>query len=518
MYRGTETSLSDFSGGMVTNNPSTELNLNQASTVDNIILSVSGKGFRSRLGDVKFNATPMVGATTPIQGLGYFKAINQTDYLLAVAGTKLFESTNLNGTMNDITGALTITSGQDDLWSFATLNNKVVGFGGLNTAPDAPFVYTGAGNATALGGTPPSAYGCFQANNRIFAYRTSAAPSTIYWSILGNEADWTGVGSGNQDIWTSDNDRLNAHAIINTSTVLLFKDNSIHQLQIGALISGAFPAYPLFVGTGCAGKGAVVVADGMVYFINSRGKMCVTDGSTLYTNKEIPALSGIDDQWAQVNPARYKFIQGIRHIGADFDHIKWYVSFGASQTTNNRCFIWDRLNNCWLQNTTASKANAVVNTAAWQFYSGEYDGTIYTKEVAATYADASNSAAVIDANWTSGDVNYSKMEVIKQARKLNIVFLNQAGGQIRFDYGFDLAPLNSHALISQGFSGGIWDTSLWDAAMWASISYTGRSVRLVGRGNFFKYRLRSPELAYPIIISSVSISGKMYGQNDFSAR
>ncbi len=287
MYRGIETKSADFSGGMVSNNPITELALNQASTVDNIILSASGKGFRSRLGDVKFNSSAMVGSTTPVHGLGYFRVSAQSDYLLAVTGTKLFESTGLNGTMNDITGTLTITAGQDLIWSFAVLNNKIVGFGGLDTSPDSPFVYTGSGNATLLGGSPPLAYDCFQANNRIFALRTNADPSTVFWSILGNEADWTGTGSGSSDVWTSDNDLLTGHAIINTSSVLLFTENSIHQMQIANLIDGAFPVYPLFVGTGCAGKGAVVVADGLVYFINSRGKMCITDGATLYTNQEI---------------------------------------------------------------------------------------------------------------------------------------------------------------------------------------------------------------------------------------
>lgn len=518
MYRGIETKFVTFDGGMVSNQPITELALNQASTVDNIILSATGKGFRSRLGDIKFNSSAMVSTSTPVHGLGYFRTSTQADWLLAVTGTKLFASVGLSGTMSDITGSLTITAGQDLIWSFATLNDRVVGFGGLDTAPDAPFIYTGTGNASALGGSPPSAYGCFQANNRMFAYRTATDPSTIFYSVLGNEGDWTGVGAGQTDIWTSDNDRITAHAVINTSTVLLFKENSIHQLQIGALIDGGFPSFPLFAGTGCAGKGACVVADGIVYFINSRGKMCITDGAMLYTNKEIPALSSIDDQWNQVNPARYKYIQGIRHIGKDFDHIKWYVSYGASQTTNNHCFIWDRLNNCWLQNSTGATANVAANTSAWQLYTASYNGTIYVQEHSGSFTDASNSSAVVDANWTSGWINHTKFETIKQPRKINLSYFSQGGGQIRIDYGFDFGGLNSHILLDQTAGGDLWDVGLWDVAKWGGTGLGMHSFRLFGRGNFFQYRIRSPQDPYPLVLNGLTISGKEYGQKEFSAR
>lgn len=503
---------------MVSNNPITELQLNQASTLDNIILSASGHGFRSRLGDSAFNSSAMVSSSTPVHGLGYFRKAAQSEFLLAVAGTKVFVSSALSGTMSDITGSLTITAGQDLIWSFATLNDKVVAFGGLDTAPDAPFTYTGSGNATALAGTPPLAYGCFQANNRIFAYRTSTGPSTIYWSILGNEADWTGTGSGSSDVWTSNNDRLTAHAVINTASVLLFKENSIHQMQIAGLIEGAFPIFPLFDGTGCAGKGAVVVADGMVYFINSRGKMCVTDGSRLFTNKELPALADIDDQWNMVNPDRYRYIQGVRHIGKDFDHIKWFVSYGGAQTTNNRCFIWDRLNNCWLQNTTGSTANVVANTSQWQLYDGQYNGKIYSLETAGQSTDDSNSSAVIAANWTSGWINRDKFETIKQPRKMTLSFLTQDGGSISVNYSFDSSDLTKTNSINQTAEGSVFDVDLFDVGVFAGSTIDLQSFRIVGRGNFFQFRINSPTTAFPLVLNGITISGKEYGQKEFSAR
>lgn len=517
MYQGTEFKLNDFSGGMVSNMPITELELTQASAVDNIIVFPKGRGFRSRLGDTTFNSTAMNSGAN-LQGLAYYRQADQTEYIVAVCGAKIFSSP-MTGTMTDRTGAVSITAGQDDIWDLVPFNNKIVAFGGASNSPDAPWAWTGSGNAAALGGTPPSAYGAFQANNRMFAFRTSANPSRIYWSVLSNEADWTGVGSGNADVFTNDNDRLTAAAVLNTNTVLLFKENSTHQMQIGNLISGAFPIFPLFLGTGCAGKHAVVVADGYCYFITSQGKMKITDGVSILTEQDLPALSHIDDQWNGTNASRLQYVQGIRHTGKDFDHIKWIVSYGSSQTTHNECFIWDIQNKCWLQNTTGWAMNVATRKTDGTVYTGGYNGKIYQKEVAATYTDASNTSAVVNAYWQSGWVNSGKFETVKQLRKVSISLVTQTSGTVTFYYGFDFSGLTKSISVDQSAASGfLLDTSVLDVNALVGVSLTMKSSRLTGRGNFFQFKINSPTTAYPLQFNGLTFSGKEYGQKAFSAR
>lgn len=518
MYRGREERFSDFSGGLVLNRPITELAISESPDLDNIVVLGKGQGFRSRYGDTEFNSSAMVNGSTAVTGLHYFKTDAGTEYLIAVAGTKIFKSDSLDGTMDDVTGAVTVTAGADNHWSTVTFNNKVVGFGGPASAPDAPWVWTGTGNAAALGGTPPSAYGAFQANNRVFAFRTAANPSRIFWSILGNEADWTGVGSGYSDVWTSDNDGLTAAAVLNTNTVLLFKENSIHQMQIGSLVNSAFPIFPFAKNIGCAGKDACVVWDGICYFINTEGHMNITDGSKIYDVGEIPSLPQIDPLWNSCNAARRKYIQGTPYHGDDFEVIVWTVSYGANQSTNNQAFAWDLRNKCWLRWTTGFKSNCLSRTPSGVLYGGHYNGKVYKKDVSTAYTDASESSAVVNAYWTSGWIHSGKFETVKQPRKMSLAFTKYTtAALLRIFYGFDFQGLLKQQTVSQtNTSGGVWNTSLWDQSVWSGTAFDMKSFRLFGRGNFFQYKIQAPTAAAPMKIHGFSLSGKEYGQKDIT--
>lgn len=519
MYRGKELQFTDFSGGLVLTRPITELGFNESPDLDNIVVFGKGKGFRSRNGDLQFNSTPMVNNATAVTGLHYYKQEDTDEFLIAVAGNKIFQSPSLNGTMNDITGSVSITSGQDNHWSILTFNNKVLGFGGLSTGPDAPWIWTGSGNVSALTGTPPHAYHAFQANNRIFALRTSANPSRIYWSVLGNEADWTGADSGFADVWTSDNDALTAAAVLNTNTVLLFKENSVHQMQIGTIVDGAFPIYPLFSNIGCAGKNACVVWNGLVYFITSLGHMKVTDGVNIYDETQLPAIHQIDPLWNETNQQRIQHIQGIPYYGDDFEGIIWCVSFGTNQGTHNRAFFWDIRNKCWLQWSTGYACNTLAKKTNGILYGGHYNGTIYEKDVNLRPTDDSNLGNAISAYFTSGWIHESKYETIKQPRKLSISFntyLN--GGSLRVLYGFDFQGLlKEHDLNQTVPSGSQWNVSFWDIDKWnAGPQFDMQGFRVTGRGNFFQYQIHSPNAASPMHIHGLAISGKEYGQKDIT--
>lgn len=522
MYRGTEVKVTDFSGGLVTNRPITELSLSQAADLDNIIIFPQGRGFRSRYGDTELNSTAFNSGAS-MHGLGYLKLDNTNEYLVCVAGTKVGATgAGITGTISDITGAVTVTTGSDNIWSFATFNNKIVAFGGPPTGPDAPFVWTATGNVSALGGSPPSAHYVFQANNRLFAMRTSANPSRIYWSILGNEADWTGTGSGSADVWTSDNDCLVTAAVLSTNTVLLFKQNSIHQMQIGSLVDGAFPIFPAFDGIGCAGKHACVVADGLAYFITSQAKMKVTDGAQIIEEADLPNLNSIDDQWQATNVTRLQHIQGIRKTGIDYDHIIWFVDYGSGQTSKNRVFIWDLLNKCWLQNTSGYSSNVAVTTQDGTLYGGHTNGKIYKKDSStSTYTDASNTSAVVDAYWTSGWVNNEKYEKIKQPRKLNLSFSTQTLGALRIFYGFDFNAFSRQVTVSQITpNSATYDNAaaIYDSSLYATLGLTMRPIPLVGRGNFFQFKIASPTASISMKINGLSLSGKEYGQKEIVSR
>jgi len=507
--QSTEISFANFGGGRASVKNPTTLTLNEASDLDNVVIKPSGAGFRSRDGNTEFNATAMVSGSTPVTGLGYFKDTSSSEWLMAVAGTKLYKSDSLDGTMDDITGAVTITSGQNNLWDIFTFNDLSIGVGG---APDAPFKWDGTGNGAALGGSPPSGETGLAWNNRVWIASTSTNPSVIYWSVLADPEDWSGDGSGNATVNKDDGEPITAIEPVNSNILLVFKKNSTHQL-VGR--SAPFSVFSLFQNTGCVGKHAVVSVDGLVYFVTPRGHMIITDGNEIIDEKVLPSLSSADDVWDGLNRSRLKYIQGFRYKGYDFDHIVWMASNGSS-TTNNYAVVWDILNKCWLTHSTGHPANARVVTGDNVPYIGAYDGKIYKMYVDGTHADASDSGANVAWYWRSDWFTSDSLQKIAQIQRVNIAYETQASGSMTLGYGYDFVKNSRSKTFSIEEKGDTWDESYWDTAIWGGFSDIIKPNFIVGRGNVFNVQFSGSD-AVTYNINRYSIFGKQQSDKHFDA-
>lgn len=82
-------------------------------------------GFKWRPGYSQLNSTAVTGAAA-MTGLYMARFDSLTNVAFATAGSALYKMDSMDGTWDNITGALTITSGQNNIWNFATLNNTVV--------------------------------------------------------------------------------------------------------------------------------------------------------------------------------------------------------------------------------------------------------------------------------------------------------------------------------------------------------------------------------------------------------
>lgn len=584
MYRGKYSTLSDFSGGYAGNLPATQVGVNQAYDLDNIVLKPEGKGFRSIHGNVKhhlalkaiqditytavslgtagtvvtvaytaggtagaevvtvvgsaisikiesgvstatqvkaaFDAsaaaialasaaitgtagTAQVAAVAAalaitalnsganVQGIGFLKQADQDKWLAAIVGAKFYTSSNYSGTWVDSTGAYaSITAGAAYKWSLMPFNDALIGFGGLQTNPDAAITWTGAGAVAALANAP-AAYGGFTANNRVFAYRTQANPSTIYWCIIGGATDWTGSGSGSSTIGSlSDNQTITAAVVISTNYVLVFKENSVHQMVIS---SAPFPVYSLFNNVGTPGKNSVVNVDGIVYFITSRGEMRSTNGETI---TEYPPL--IDNLWSTVQPSQYKNIVGFRESNMDKDWLVWCVS--TTGTSNNLAIIWDLQNKCWLRCSTGYKMNVGAPDDTGEMYLGDYAGLIYKPDQDSTYANQSESTTTITAYWRSGWISPESLDKIIQVRKFSVVYEPKTSGDITLAYGYDGIPDSATVAIAQTVA--------------STEVYGQRGTILSGRGNTFQFKVSQSSSTVDTEINSLIIAGKASGQKN----
>lgn len=503
--------VADFRGGLNTLTPTTLVPMNQATELQNVFIT-NGGGLEKRRGNLEFNAVAMNSGSN-VQGVGYYNQStgSKLEFLMAITGDKIFKSDSLDGTMDDISGALTITDGVNNTWNHTVMNDLSIFVGGPDGNPDAPIKFSGTGNAALLGGSPPSGAFGFTVNNRMFIGSTLADPSQIKWSALADPEDWTGAGSGSQDIRTNDGDRLVSWAVLNTDMALLFKENSIHQFIVR---EPPFPVFTLFEDNGAAGKDSVVVADGLVYFITPNKRMRVTDGVKIFTVRDIPHLEDIDDIWDSTVSSLLKFTKGFRYKGKDFDHIVWLVTT-EGHSTHNLAIVWDLENQCWLRHTSGYSANVATQTQDGILYTGHFDGKLYQQDVTDDYSDDSETTGIIDARWRTGWNTQGSLQESVRPFRLNITSETQGTGLLTIKYGFDFNRDSRSTTIPM--SGG---TTVWGAFIWGSAEWSGRDelinhVFLRGRGNAFQLFFQNAQDDVKMRIHGYTISGSRAGQKLF---
>lgn len=495
---GPSIQLNDFSGGLNTFDPEYISPLNQSPDLDNII--ILDKGFKKRNGDSTWNSSAMVSSVAAISGLGYVKFNSGTEFLNAVAGTKFFVDLGLSGTMVDSTGAVTITTGQNNIWTPVIYNNLQIWFGG---APDSPFKYSGSGNIAALGGSPPSANTAFVANNRVFPISTSANPSRIAWSILGDPEDYTGAGSGSSDVNKSDGEALQCGIVVGPDTAILFKNSSTHLM---VLTRAPFPIYQLQKGIGIAGRYAYAYANGVIYFITPGLRMKSTVDGVNFTTYP----NDINDIFDSINTTRIPYIQGIYYQPLEW--IMWVVSTG-SNTTNNYLIVWDIQRRCFLRATTGFKANVVGLIQNRRLVMGHYNGKMYEKLKQNIFTDSSEaSPGAINGYWR---VPYSglstEIDTTVHPIYIDVVALTEASSTLNINYGFDFTSPSSGSQFSLVAMGSLWDVALWDIGVWGGQNATVLTQFVSGRGNLFSYLMSNATASQGFTVQGTTVRLKKDG-------
>lgn len=480
----------DFSGGRNSNDPEFLVNANQAIDLQNITLL--DKGFKVRRGNNEFNSSAMVGGSTPIVGLDFMEFNSGTQFLNAVAGTKFFTSSGLSGTMADVTGVLTITAGQNNFWTAVHYNDLQIWFGG---APNAPFKYSGSGNGAALGGSPPSAYTAFVANNRIFAIGSSSNPSRIQWPILADPEDWTGTGSGSQDVQKNDGEALMFGVPLDADTAILFKNSSTHLMP---LTKSPFPVYCLQNKIGSAGRYSWVNVRGTIYFITpSRRMLSTTDGVNFQKYPD-----WVNDLWDNINVDRIKHIVGQYYPNEE--QIYWINSSGSS-TTNNNAIIWDLRRNCWLYNPTGFKANTSCLAINRRLFTGHYNGKVYEQDVSAQYTDESEASPfTIDGYWQTPWLKLSTLAGIVYPHWIDVSCLSESAGNVIISYGFDFQTDQKSATKTIAGSAAQWDVAQWDVDVWGGQTSVKARVFTRGKGMNFGIKIRHTGTTGGLTVQGIS--------------
>lgn len=487
--------LFDYSGGRNSYDPEFLVPHNQAIDLQNI--NLFDKGWRKRQGNTAFNSSAMVGSSTAIVGMGYMQFNSGTEYLNAIAGTKFFTSAALTGTMTDATGVVTITSGLNNFWTPIRFGNLHIWFGG---APDAPFKFSGSGNAAALGGTPPTARRAFAANNRVFAISTVADPSRIQWCVLGNAEDWTGTGSGTADVSKNDGEQLLNGVVMDTDTAILFKNSSTHLI---ILTKAPFPIYQLQKGVGACGPDAIVNVNGEIFFITPSRRMKSTRNGRDFTDYP----DHVNDLWNRVNTVRLPYIQCEYY--QNLHQIHWLVSLDSS-TTNNVSIIWDVKHQAWLYNPAGFKANKACVAQNRRLFTGHYDGTLYEQDKISVYNDASEAGAAIDAYWRTPWIAMESMDGVIHPHWVSVACVAE-NTSIDVSYGFDFQRDRRSASFNVSVASDLWDSAIWDTSVWGGQTSIIKRMWVQGRGNVFNLRFRNAQASQGLTFQGAAIQPRPDG-------
>lgn len=136
---------------------------------------------------------PALNGGTTTTSLFYSPVLSN---LLGSVGNKLY-STCTSATPTDITGALAITAGNNikwNEWQFST-TKLVIG----NNGVDAPWKWSGSGDAVLLGGSPPTGKVAITWQDCYWIGNTATDPSRLYFSNIGDPEIYTANDDYNFD-------------------------------------------------------------------------------------------------------------------------------------------------------------------------------------------------------------------------------------------------------------------------------------------------------------------------------
>lgn len=217
---------SDFGGGINTASPATEIADNEAVDILNFEFDQTDN-LKTRRGTVKYTSATPPSTTQRVTSLFQLLKADGTKFLIKTHGNDIRSITTTTDT--SIKGALTLPS--DTYWQWVTFNDFAIGVNRGSGANSNPVKWTGIGNATALGGTPPKGKYIETWNSRVFIVDNDN-PNKVVYSKLGDGENYTDVTSGAIEVGFNDGDEITgikAHR----KAFFVFKRNRIYVITTG---------------------------------------------------------------------------------------------------------------------------------------------------------------------------------------------------------------------------------------------------------------------------------------------
>jgi hypothetical protein len=442
-------------------------------------------GFKWREGYTTLGNAPGFAAT----GLYMGRYSAGTNVAFRTQGTKLEKMDSLDGTWDDITGALSLTSGTANLSSFAILNDIVIGCNGVDNA----FQVSSALTATTVGALPGSVIPTYVYEHRGYMFYVTS--DLLYFSDLNTPAT---VGASNRIRPGGKNGGNIISGVDYQGKNFVFKRHGIYGIEFqptavdstGTLFPFIENANPVVPGVGTQSAHSVVKfttpathktpGQELVFFVDQFGTPRLLDGSTslvigtsILNSRDTDIVS-----LANMNKARLAQVWCLNDPASNL--LYCFMPSGSS-TQNDVCWVLDYTTAfAWSRDSYANSfsCGALFETTLGEFkpYFGGYNGQVYE-----TSSGQTDNGTAIRSYARSGDF-YLKSPVVNSKWLYNEIRGatgddNQAVLVEYFKDGED-SPSSSVSIILFKQDQANWDEVTWDQFNWVYSGLTTKSSEI----------------------------------------
>ncbi len=476
-------SFKKLNGGLNSTAGPLGLEPNEFSDLLNIDFDKYGS-FLKRNGYTALNTTAF-NSSARWTGLAWFELASGTRYLVGTCGNKLAKQDSLDGTWDDITGALTITAG--NLTSFAVFRDNLLGTNGT----DVPFLWTGTGNGSAMtvptGLTTAKAVEVFSSYTFLanVAVSGTSYKSRLYWSALDSISSWDTADFN--DVYRDDGQTITAIKTL-ADRLVIFKERSIHLAFYTGDADVPFRFVKSSSQVGCIAQFSVQEVDNGLAFLSTDG-IYYFDG-----NNSFKISDRISTTLQSYNVSQFAQASSL------YQHDKnryWLAIPGASSSTNSQVITWDTFNNALsIYDGMAPSAMVTVFTdgITERPYWGDYAGFVYRGDVGSDDYPL-NVQTKINGYAYSRWVDFDDLCDQKGIPNIYIYYKLQSG-TLTFSYSYDFADGDQYNLtFSMSASSSLYGSAVYGSSVYAGAGGTYVRKDLTGRGRVVRFKFANNVLS-----------------------
>lgn len=430
-----------FSGGLNTRDSITELGPRYLSDTRNIKYDPSGAAV-TRGGYAKVTSSGALSSHAVTSGKEF--KLGTTTYNLAFSNQTMYKISAGAGSSMDTT-AFTA----DTTFTFATLYANVYYCNGVEAARK----WTGTGNASAMGGSPPTAkyYTTSSTAQRLFAAGDTSNPQRLYFSALGNAEDWTTANdAGFIDVLTEDGEAITGIKEIN-GVLAVFKTYTTHVLT--GVDPKSFSLKRVSSKVGCVAPYSIAASERELFCASS-------DGFYAFNGASFRRVSEL------ILPS-YRALASVTGIkGAIYKNT--YVASVTVTTSYDRLFVYDyRISKegAWTIHDSHSANSLWEGVAgAEKLYFGGPTGHVYQYD-SGTTDDGSGVSWFFQTPWLS----LKQPERKKKWKRIHVLAEPTGSYTISVTSFFDWSSSGPAAqTINLSPSAALWGSFTWGSANWGS--------------------------------------------------